>query len=54
MNLSAGSLALINITYLVVDDDLAIEDLLIGLPVIQHLGIENKTPLEELQDVLLT
>ena len=31
---------------MVADDDLACEDLLIGLPLLQHLGIDSRTMLE--------
>lgn len=52
LRLAAGPLALVNVTYLVADDDLAVEDLLIGLPVLQHLGIDTKSLLESKRDVL--
>lgn len=39
-------MALINITYLVADGDLAVQDLLIGLPVLKHLGVDTKLLLE--------
>lgn len=38
--LSAGHLALSNITFLVPDDSLACEDLLIGYPVLKNLKID--------------
>lgn len=50
--LSAGPLALVNVTFLVADADLSVEDLLIGLPVLQHLGVDTKTLLEERRDLL--
>lgn len=46
-NLSAGPLALLNTEYLVADADFAVEDTLIGLPVLQHLHVEIKTLLGE-------
>lgn len=46
LHLSSGRMALCNISFLVADDDLACEDLLIGLPVLQHLRIDSKTLLE--------
>lgn len=39
-------------TFLVADANLAVEDLLIGLPVLQHLDIDTKTLLEQKRDVL--
>lgn len=39
-------MALRSISYLVFDDDLACEDSLIRLPVLQHLHIDSKTLLE--------
>lgn len=50
--MSAGPLALVNVTFLVADADLSAEDLLIGLPVLQHLGVDSKTLLEERRDLL--
>lgn len=41
--LSSGCLALQNISFLVANDGLACEDVLIGYPVLQHLRIESKT-----------
>lgn len=46
MELSAGRLAINNVSFLVTDDDLACEDPLIGLPVLRHLGIDSRTLLE--------
>lgn len=37
---------------LVADADLAVEDLLIGLPVVQHLGVDTKTSSEERRNFL--
>jgi hypothetical protein len=42
---------LVNVTYLVADADLAEGDLLIGLPVLQHLGADTKTLLDRNRDV---
>lgn len=46
LQLSSGRMALLNITSLVADDHLACEDLLVVLPVLQHLGIDTRTLLE--------
>lgn len=46
LHLASGQLALVNIKFLVADDDLACEDLLIGRPVLHHLQIDTKTLLE--------
>lgn len=43
---AAGPLALVNVTFLVADANLAAEDLLIGLPVLRHLGVDSKALLE--------
>eukprot|EP00737_Agarophyton_chilense_P004416 gb/GEZJ01005548.1/.p1 GENE.gb/GEZJ01005548.1/~~gb/GEZJ01005548.1/.p1 ORF type:complete len:277 (+),score=18.39 gb/GEZJ01005548.1/:1081-1911(+) len=43
LHLSSGSLALQNITYLVADNDLACEELLIGRPVLRHLRVDTET-----------
>lgn len=40
LQLSAGHMALLNVTFLVADDDTACKDLLVGLPVLRHLGID--------------
>ena len=50
--LFTGTLALVNVTFLVADDELASEDLLIGLPILRHLGIDSKTLLEQKRDLL--
>lgn len=47
LKLSAGKMALLNVTFLVADDDTACEDLLLGLPVLRHLGIDSRTLLEQ-------
>lgn len=52
LRLNAGPLALNNATFLVPDGELAAEDLLIGLPILQHLGIDTKAMLEKHRDVL--
>lgn len=52
LQLSAGSLALFNDTYLVADNYLAEEDLLIELLVLRHLGVDTRTFLENKQSTL--
>ena len=47
LTLSSGQLALCNISYLVVDGDLTEEQMLIGLPVLQHLKVDTRTLLEQ-------
>lgn len=46
MELSSGRMAFNNISFLISDAALASEDLLIGLPVLEHLGIDFRTLLE--------
>lgn len=46
MELSAGRLALNNISFLVADANLSCEDVLVGHPVLKHLGIDSRTLLE--------
>ena len=46
MDLSSGQLELLNFTFLIADGDLADEDLLIGQPILAHLGIDSRTMLE--------
>lgn len=46
MEMSSGRLTLTDISYLVSDDVSASEDILIVLPVLQHLGIDSRTQLE--------
>lgn len=46
LHLSVGPFALLNVTFLVADAELAENDLLIGQPVLKHLGIDLKTMLE--------
>lgn len=52
MQLSSGQLALANVTFLVADDELACEDLIIGLPVLRHLQVDTRTLLENNRAVL--
>lgn len=52
MNLSSERMALANITFLVADDDLACEDILIGLPVLENMGIDSCTLLERNRAVI--
>ena len=48
LNLNSGRLALKNIRYLVPNDAMPTEDLLIGRPVLRHLRVDqNKTHLED-------
>lgn len=46
LHLSIGLLALLNVSFLVADAHLTEHDLLIGQPVLKHLGINYKTMLE--------
>lgn len=46
LKLSASRLALANVSFLVDDDDLSCENLLVGFPVLHHLGIDSSTLLE--------
>ena len=46
LHLASGQLALANVTFLVADDALACEELLIGLPVLRHLQVDTRTLLE--------
>lgn len=41
-----------NVTFLVADADLAAEELLIGLPLLRHLGANTKTLLERQREKL--
>lgn len=50
--LTAGPLALVNVVLLVPDDKLAGEDVLMGLSLLQNLGIDTKTMLEQHRDNL--
>lgn len=47
LHLAAGPLALVNVSFLVADGELAVQDLLFGLPVLQHLGVDSKTLVEQ-------
>lgn len=47
-----GPLSSINVFYLVTDAELAVEDLLLGLVVLKHLGIDAKSLLEERRHLL--
>lgn len=48
---SAGEPALLNIEYFFADADVAVDDLLIGLPVLYHLSADTLTLLEDLRDL---
>lgn len=50
--MAAAPLALVNVTFLVADADLAAEELLSGHPVLQHLDFDTKTLFEEKRDML--
>ena len=52
LHLASGQLALANVTFLAADDNLVCEDLLIGLPVSQHLQVDTGTLLENNRSVL--
>lgn len=53
LRLATGPLALLKVCFLVADEgSLAVEDLLLGLPVLRHLGIDTKTLLEERREEL--
>lgn len=47
MHLSVGHLAMKNIHFLLADDSVESEDLLIGFPVLRHLLVKTKTLLKE-------
>ena len=47
LQLSSGQLALTNVTFLVADNELTCEDILIGNPLLKHLKIYMRTLLEE-------
>lgn len=51
LNLSVGSLALLNIEYVIADVEIAVEDLLIGLSVLKHLRVDTRMLLDELRDL---
>eukprot|EP00178_Gracilaria_changii_P000257 TRINITY_DN1027_c0_g1_i1.p2 TRINITY_DN1027_c0_g1~~TRINITY_DN1027_c0_g1_i1.p2 ORF type:complete len:1106 (+),score=114.18 TRINITY_DN1027_c0_g1_i1:5972-9289(+) len=46
LHLASGTLALMNISFLISDDDLACEHLLIGEPVLHHLRVDTHTLLD--------
>lgn len=46
LKLSAGHMALLNVSLMVADDETACEDILLGLPLLRHLGIDTRTLLE--------
>ncbi len=47
LHLAAGQLALFNVRFLVADGVLSSGDLIVGLPVLQHLKVDNRTLLEK-------
>lgn len=47
LRIAAGPLAIVNIKFLYADAVLAAEDLLIGIPVLNHLGVYTKILLEK-------
>lgn len=51
-HLYTSTLGLVNVTFLVADDDLTAEDFLIGLPILQHLQIDSKTLIWQKSDLL--
>lgn len=46
LHLSVGPLAFLNVSFLVANAELTEPDLLIGQPVLKHLGIDSRTMLE--------
>lgn len=46
LELSAGQTALLNVEFLVADDEIACEYLLVGLTVLRHLGVDSRTLLQ--------
>lgn len=50
--LGGGPLAHLNVEYLVAYTDLSVEDLLLGLMVLHHLGVDTNTFLKERRDLL--
>lgn len=52
LQLSSGRLALKNVSFLVADDELSCEDLLIGLPVLHQLELDTRTLLERNRAIL--
>ena len=52
LQLASGQLALANLSFLVADDQMTCEDLIIGLPVLRHLQVDTRTLLENNRAVL--
>lgn len=52
LELSAGHLALNNISFLVADANILYEDLLVGYAVLKHLGIDFRALLEQNREIL--
>jgi len=52
LHLSSGKLAVLNISFLVADDDLTAGGILIGRPVLRHMRVDTKTLLESNRDAL--
>lgn len=52
LQLSTDPFALVSVTFLIVDEELAAEDYLIGLPILQHLGMDSMSLLEQKRDLL--
>lgn len=50
LHLSSGNLVLRYMTFLVADNELVCEDLLNGLPILQHLKVDKRTMLEYNQE----
>lgn len=52
LSLPSGKLAMLNVCFLVADDDLACESVLVGLPLLEHMKVDTKTMLDENRDRL--
>lgn len=52
LKLAVGALALLNCEHVVVDEDMSVEDLLIGLPLLQHVEFDIKKILEGRHNLL--
>lgn len=52
LKLTSCPLSLLNVEYLAADADFAIEDLLLGMPVLRHVDMDTKTFLEERRGLL--
>lgn len=50
LRLTAGPLAIVNVTFLVPHDALAAENLLLRFPLLNHLGIDTMTMFEKYRD----